>query len=214
MLHPDLKDIITSRFLLGGLIIGFLSATPLGPIGVLCINRTLTKGKSVGVASGFGTAAADAIYSCVAGFGLRLISALINGQHFWFRLTSGLLICGYGLKTFFAKPPHPADRQRLKGLLSAFLSTFLLTLANPTIIISFMAIFAGLGVAHTHGNRLLAAELVGGVFLGALFWWAAFNSLISVFPVKLNDNGLKCFNKVSGVAIIGLGLLAQFFLET
>ena len=193
-------------FFLKGLAIGFSIAAPVGPIGVLCIRRTLTNGRASGLASGLGAATADAVYGCVAGFGLTFISNTLISQQLWFRLVGGLFLCYLGLKTLLAKPAEEAAPAGANSLISAYTSTFFLTLTNPMTIISFAAIFAGLG--GSSGNYVSAALLVLGVFIGSALWWLTLSTSVSTFRTKVTPDGLRWVNRISGLVIAAFGLLA------
>lgn len=195
-------------FLLKGLIIGFSIAAPVGPIGVLCIRRTLTEGRASGLVSGLGAATADAIYGSIAGFGLASISNFLVSQQGWPRLLGGLFLCFLGLKTIFAKPAQQATSAKGNGLVGAFISTFFLTLTNPMTIISFAVIFSGLGLAGTNGNYLSAGVLVLGVFIGSALWWLILSGGVGLFREKFNQHGLQWVNRISGTVITGFGLYA------
>jgi len=195
-------------FFFRGLIIGFSIAAPVGPIGVLCIRRTLAQGRASGLFSGLGAATADAIYGCIAGFGLTFISHFLLSQQIWLRLIGGIFLCFLGLKTFLSQPAQQAALAKKNGHLGAYASTFFLTLSNPMTIISFAAIFAGLGLASTDGDYVPAGVLVLGVFIGSALWWLMLCSGISVFREKFNPHGLQWVNKISGAIIAGFGLLA------
>jgi len=195
-------------FFFKGLVIGFSIAAPVGPIGVLCIHRTLADGRASGLVSGLGAATADAIYGGIAGFGLTFISNFLVSQQVWLRLGGGGFLCYLGLKTFFAKPAEQAALTKGKGLVSAYASTFLLTLTNPLTIISFAAIFAGLGLASTRGNYVSAGLLILGVFIGSALWWVILSGGIGVFREKFNPHGWQWVNRISGAIIAGFGLLA------
>jgi threonine/homoserine/homoserine lactone efflux protein len=195
-------------FFVRGLIIGFSIAAPVGPIGVLCIRRTLAEGRGSGLVSGLGAATADAFYGCVAGFGLTFISNILIGQQRWIRLIGGLFLCYLGFKTFFARPARQAAPIEGKGLVAAYTSTFALTLTNPLTILSFAAIFAGLGVAGREGNYVSAAVLVLGVFAGSALWWLLLSFGVGLFKTKLTITGLQWVNRISGIIIAGFGLVA------
>jgi threonine/homoserine/homoserine lactone efflux protein len=201
------------RFLLRGLIIGFSIAAPVGPIGVLCIRRTLAAGRASGLVSGLGAATADAIYGCIAGFGLTFISSILISQQGWLRLIGGGFLCYLGLKTFLARPAEPAASAEGNGLFGAYASTFLLTLTNPMTILSFGAIFAGLGVASASGNYVSASVLVLGVFIGSALWWLALSGVVGVFRARFNRHRLRWINRISGVIITGFGLLTLLSLR-
>jgi threonine/homoserine/homoserine lactone efflux protein len=201
------------RFFLRGLIIGFSIAAPVGPIGVLCIRRTLATGRVSGLVSGLGAATADAVYGCIAGFGLTFISSVLIRQQDGLRLIGGGFLCYLGLKTFLARPLEQAVSVKRSGLLGAYASTFFLTLTNPMTILSFAAVFAGLGVASAGGNYASAEVLVMGVFMGSALWWLTLSGVVSAFRAKLNSRWLRWVNRISGVIITGFGLLALLSLR-
>jgi len=195
-------------FLLKGLIIGFSIAAPVGPIGVLCIRRTLSNGRTSGLVSGLGAATADAIYGSIAGFGLAFISNFLVSQQIWLRLIGGVFLCYLGLKTLLAKPAEQVISDKRNGLVGAYGSTFFLTLTNPMTIISFAAIFAGLGLANTSRNYVSAVVLVLGVFIGSALWWLILSGGVGIFREKFNSHGLQWVNGISGAIITGFGLFA------
>jgi threonine/homoserine/homoserine lactone efflux protein len=196
-------------FLLKGLIIGFSIAAPVGPIGVLCIRRTLAEGRAAGLLSGLGAATADAVYGLIAGFGLTAVASLLIDQQLWLGLIGGLFLCYLGLKTWRASPvvdaaaPTPAPRR----LLRAYVSTFILTLTNPATILSFVAIFAGLGLVQTGGGYLAATALVLGVFLGSALWWLLLSGGVGLLRGRLTQRRLRWVNWISGALIAGFGLV-------
>lgn len=195
-------------FFLRGLVIGFSIAAPVGPIGVLCIRRTLTQGRLSGLVSGLGAATADAIYGVVAGFGLTLISGILINQAVWFQLIGGAFLCYLGYTTFLAKPAEKAADAKDYGLLGAYISTVFLTLTNPATILSFAAVFAGLGLASAGGNYGSASVLVLGVFTGSALWWLLLSGGISLLRSKFSLSGLQWLNKISGSILLMFGLAA------
>jgi threonine/homoserine/homoserine lactone efflux protein len=196
-------------YLLRGLLIGFSIAAPVGPIGVLCIRRTLADGRAAGLVSGLGAAAADALYGCVAGFGLTLISNFFVSQRFWLQLIGGLFLCWLGIRTLLAAPAGEAARARRgDGLIGAFVSTFVLTLTNPMTILSFAAVFAALGLGNTGGDYGAAAALVLGVLLGSALWWLLLSGGVSLLRSRFDARGLQWVNRVSGAVIVGFGVLS------
>lgn len=196
------------NILLKGLIIGFAIAAPVGPIGVLCIRRTLAEGRLAGLLSGLGAATADAVYGSIAGFGLTVIAGLLISQQMWFSLIGGAFLCYLGVKNFLARPtPAEIITPQSTHLAGAYASTFFLTLTNPATILSFTAIFAGLGMASTARNYLSAISLVLGVFLGSALWWLILSSGVSLFRAKFTPMRLRWVNKLAGVIIGGFGLV-------
>jgi threonine/homoserine/homoserine lactone efflux protein len=194
--------------LLGGLVIGFSIAAPVGPISVLCIRRTLAEGCISGFASGLGAATADAVYGCVAVLGLTFISNILIDQQAWFRLIGGLFLCYLGIKTFLAKPVEREFLSNGNGLIGAYASTFFLTLANPMTILYFAAIFAGLGLATTSKDFWSAGAFVLGVFMGSSLWWSILSGCVGIFRVKLVQCKLQWVIKISGAIITVFGLAA------
>ncbi len=195
-------------FLFKGLVIGFSIAAPVGPIGVLCVRRTLAEGRVFGLVSGLGAATADAIYGCIAGFGVTFVSSFLVRHQMWLRLIGGAFLCYLGLKTLLVRPKEQAVVTKGRGLIGAYASTFFLTLTNPMTVISFAAIFAGLGLADAGGDYVSAGALVLGVFVGSALWWLILSGGVGIFRKRFSFHGLKWVNRISGVIITGFGLLA------
>jgi len=201
------------QFFLRGLVIGFSIAAPVGPIGVLCIRRTLTEGMGRGLVSGLGAATADAIYGSIAAFGLTFISNILIQEQFWFRLMGGLFLCYLGAKASWANPRREGLSIENPGLLHAFGSTLFLTLTNPLTILSFAAIFAALGMGGGDSNYLSAGIMVAGVFIGSALWWLILSGGVSLLGRKLSPSMLKWVNRISGAIIMAFGLLALLSLR-
>jgi threonine/homoserine/homoserine lactone efflux protein len=197
-------------FLLRGFIFGISIAAPVGPIGVLCINRTLSSGRAVGIFSGLGAATADGFYGFVAAFGLTFITNLLVGQQIWLNLFGGLFLCFLGIRTFFKIQAEAVvtSAQDTKGLWGAYVSTLFLTLTNPLTILVFTAIFAGMGIADVESGYLSAALLVLGVFLGSGTWWFMLAFGVDMLRSRLDNRILRWVNRVSGIVILGFGLLS------
>ncbi len=195
-------------FFLRGLFLGLSIAAPVGPIGVLCIRRTLAEGRLYGFVSGLGAATADAIYGSIAGFGLTLISSVLVQQQGWLKLVGGLFLCYLGVRTFLAQPAEKAAETKGKGLLGAYLSILLLTLTNPVTILFFAGVFTGMGVGGAERAYSSAALLVLGVFCGSAIWWLTLSSGTSLLRNKLNQGVLRWINRFSGVVIVAFGVAA------
>jgi threonine/homoserine/homoserine lactone efflux protein len=195
-------------FFFKGFIIGFSIAAPVGPIGVLCIRRTLAEGRASGLISGLGAATADALYGCIAGFGLTFLSNLLIQHQVWIRVIGGLFLCTLGLRTFAAGPAKESASVKGGGLAGSYGSTFFLTLTNPMTILSFAAIFAGLGLGSIGGNYLSSGVLVLGVFTGSALWWLILSGLVGMLGKMLSPKGMRWVNRISGIIILGFGLLA------
>jgi threonine/homoserine/homoserine lactone efflux protein len=194
--------------LIKGLVLGFSIAAPVGPIGVLCIRRTITDGRLAGLLSGLGAASADAIYGSVAGFGITIISNFLVSQQNLLRLIGGFFLCYLGIRTIRAIPATLIDNLPKKDLSSIYLTTFVLTLTNPMTIISFAAIFSGLGLVNDNMNYLSPFLLIIGVFFGSALWWILLSLIVSTFRLKFSIYSMKWVNRLSGLIILGFGVFA------
>ena len=203
---------MTSDYLIKGFIIGFSIAAPVGPIGVLTIKRTLTEGRVSGFVTGMGAAFADAAYGAVAGFGLIAISSFLISQEFVIKLIGGLFLCYLGVRSFLSKPATKEAAIAGKGLLNNFISTFFLTLTNPSTILSFIAIFAGLGLASSSADYSSSTAIVIGVFIGSALWWLILSSIVSYFRHKITPDRLVWVNRISGIVLGSFGLFALYSL--
>jgi threonine/homoserine/homoserine lactone efflux protein len=196
------------HYLIKGLIIGLSIAVPVGPIGVLCIRRTLTQGHMVGFLSGLGAATADALYGAIAGFGLTFLVNFIIGKQIWLRLIGGGLLCILGAMTFLSKPAEQGASVEGNSLWNAYLTTFFLTLTNPMTLLFFVAVFAGLGMGSTGDSYVSAGILVSGVFVGSAAWWLVLCGFTGLLQKLLNLERLRWLNRISGLIILGFGLFA------
>jgi threonine/homoserine/homoserine lactone efflux protein len=199
-----------SSFFIRGLLIGLSIAATVGPMSVLCIQRTLNKGQLYGLVSGLGIATADGVYGSIAAYGLTLITSFLIHEQQWIRLIGGLFLMYLGIKTILSKPPERAAILNTKTncYLGAYASTFLLTLTNPLTILSFAAIFAGIGVGSTSKSFFSATAVVLGVFSGSTLWWIILTSIISLLRQKMNTQWLLWINRISGAIITLFGIVA------
>jgi threonine/homoserine/homoserine lactone efflux protein len=194
-------------FFIKGLIIGFAMAVPIGPIGVLCIRKTLAEGHARGLIIGLGGAAADSLYGSIAAFGLTFVSDLISREQFWVRLIGGGILLFLGVRTFLAKARDQMLPFVKKGLLGSFVSVFILALTNPVTVFAFIAVFAAFGLGHQM-TVISAYILVVGIFAGSLLWFLTLGFVATSFRKKLNRSGLRWVNRVAGVLLILSGLAA------
>ncbi|HEY3424564.1 MAG TPA: LysE family transporter [Negativicutes bacterium] len=187
-----------------GVLLGFSIAAPVGPIGVLCIRRTLTQGMLNGLISGLGAATADAFYGCIAAFGLTIISNFLLQQQLYLQIIGGVFLLYLGYTTFRSKPAAKARAAKNSGLIGAYISTVALTLTNPLTIMMFLAIFAGMGVGGT--SDIVAGLLVFGIFVGSALWWLTLSGSVNLLRDKFNSNCLIWINRLSGLIILAFGL--------
>jgi threonine/homoserine/homoserine lactone efflux protein len=192
-----------------GAVLGFSIAAPVGPIGVLCIRRTLAEGRRAGLATGLGAAAADGVYGAIAALGLTWITSLLVDQQKWIRGLGGAFLLWLGVTTFLARPAQRAAEAGAGGLATAFATTFALTLTNPMTILSFVAVFAGLGLgAGASASMSAALALVLGVVLGSAAWWLLLSAGVDRLRSRFDEGGLRWVNRVSGAVITTFALLA------
>jgi len=187
-----------------GMIAGFVIAAPVGPVNVFCMQRTLARGWRSGLASGFGAAAGDTLYGAVAGFSITYIVDFLVREQARIRLFGGILLVAIGI-SYLLRGPQPlhACKERVAG--SDLLSTFLLNLTNPTVVLSFLAVLAALGLADRRPWGL-TLFLVGGIFCGSMSWWIVLCAAVNHFRDRFNDRSLAMMNRIAGLAIGGFGV--------
>ncbi len=193
-------------FFIKGIFIGFAMAVPVGPIGIMCIRKTLTAGRLRGLIIGLGAATADSFYGCVAAFSLTAISDTLESQRIWIRLAGGLLLLFLGIKTFRARPTDPKRQLNNSGMLRSYITTLFLTLTNPLTIFAFIAVFAALGLGKEL-SFFSASALVVGVFIGSCLWFLLLSSGVTLFRDKLDLEGLRWVNRIAGILIILSGVI-------
>ncbi len=198
--------------LIQGFLIGFAIAAPVGPIGILCIRRTLADGRLTGFVSGLGAASADMCYGAVAAFGITALRDFLTSQQHLLRILGGIFLLYLGLRALRSKPStNQAATQERSGLIGAYLSTLGLTLTNPATIISFTFIFVGLRLAQRNGGFLTPALLVAGVFLGSAAWWLLLSGLVGLLRERFGATWMRWVNRVAGIVLCGFGLAAMAF---
>lgn len=202
-----------ASFFLRGLLIGLSIAAVVGPMSILCINRTLNFGQFYGLISGLGIATADAVYGSIAAFGVTVIASFLVSQHIWISLIGGLFLVYLGVKTILSRPAERSASVQANNFFGAYASTLLLTLTNPLTILSFAAIFAGIGVGGVSRSYLSAAIVVLGVFSGSTLWWCILTSVISLVRGKLTPGWLLWINRASGCIIGIFGVVALLSLR-
>ena len=194
------------ELLIRGVLAGLLIAAPVGPVNVLCISRTLKKGWLSGIMSGLGAAAADTLYGCIAGFSITFVIQFLIREEFWIRLVGGVLLLAIGISYYFKKPESLSNRKEGESEGSDFTSTFLLTLTNPTTVLSFLAVLATLGM-RGHRASWLTLLLVLGIFCGSMLWWIFLVSVVNRLRDRIDDRAMLWMNRVAGIAIGGFGVV-------
>ena len=219
-----------------GVAIGFTASIPLGPIGVMIIQRTLNKGRRSGFVSGLGAASSDLVYAIIAGFSVSFIMNFVEEQKKMLSILGAIVLICIGVKIFLTNPVTQMRRRqqqkiRLKqlqeqmpeqlkvenkrrsGLITDYFSTFFLTITNPLAIFLFLALMSLVGGERTIFTQIF---LLGGVFCGASLWWLMLTMLVGLFRKKLTLKRLYYINKIAGGIIIFLvmgALLYEFIQE-
>jgi threonine/homoserine/homoserine lactone efflux protein len=201
-------DLISANIwlLVKGAGIGFAVAAPVGPIGLLCIRTTLERGRIAGFCAGLGAAVADTFFGLVGVLGLTAVRDLIDQQRFWLELGGGVFLVAFGIHLALKKPVLQINGGEIPmSLWADFVKTLLLTLANPSTIISFMAVFAGVpGTARV--PLALVPVLVIGVFAGSAGWWLALSGVISMIRHMISERTMIWMNRIAGGVLIVFGI--------
>ena len=187
-----------------GLILGFSIAAPLGPIGLLCIKRTLEGGRIRGIFSGLGAASADAFYGSLAAFGLAELFQHFSWVQTWTQILGGAFIVYLGIRYLLSKSVANGEGSEIGGAGKGrvYLTTFLLTLSNPVTIFAFLGMFAGAGVS----SKGSAIWVVAGIFCGSMLWWVVLAFITHWLGKRLSAKVLLWVNRIAGIALMGFGL--------
>ena len=205
---PASEEALNLELLIKGLVVGFAIAAPVGPIGLLCIQRAISGGWLSGLASGLGAAAADSFYGSIAAFGLTLVESFLLDNRYTISVIGGILLCLLGIRVLTMKPTTVAakDNKSAAGLVGDFFGTFMLTLANPTTVLSFIAIFAAINTSAASTSYSAAGTLVLGVFIGSACWWICLALGIGVIRHRMDEPALVWIGRASAALIIGFGI--------
>jgi threonine/homoserine/homoserine lactone efflux protein len=207
--HSDAMDIV---LFFKGIIAGFVIAAPVGPVGILCAQRTLQRGIAHGVVAGMGAAAADTIFGALAAFGLTFIAEFLLSNEDYLRLAGGFLLFAIGVHSLVKKIKLESAPPTITGTAGDLLSTFILTITNPITILTFSPVFLFLGAVVSDGDLAGAWTLIAGVFGGSILWWVMLCTLTGSFRRKMTDNSLRVISRVSGGLIIFFSALVLFSL--
>jgi threonine/homoserine/homoserine lactone efflux protein len=196
-----------------GIVVGIVIALPVGPVGVLCVRRTLFEGPSFGFISGLGAATADTIFGIIAGFGLTIVRDALLRYQDWFGAAGGVFLLYIGIRALRRRGDIEHEPLADEALLGAYASTFALTITNPITILAFAAVFAKVGMSEA-GGYFDTGALVAGVFCGSLLWWLGLSFGIDRLRRRAGGVRLVWLNRISGaiLTLSGLGLLAAVLL--
>ena len=190
------------ELLVRGGLAGLAISASVGPVNVLCIARTITKGKFAGIVSGLGAATADTLYGSIAGFSISFIIEWLERELFWIRLVGGLVLLIIAGVYYFKKPKSLKEAQEEKSPTSDFATTFLLNLTNPTTVLSFLAALALLGLGQRRPWPL-TIFVVAGIFTAAMLWWIVLAFIVGHFRDRFNDRKVIWMNRI-GAATMGI----------
>ncbi|MEO8429999.1 MAG: LysE family transporter [Acidobacteriota bacterium] len=196
-----------------GLIIGFALAAPVGPIAAICVQRTMSRGRLAGFVSGFGSAAADAVYGTAAAFGASFISEFLVAHGTWLQKVGGAILVILGVRLLFTRPRPSETVPGVRGLAGLFFSTFFLTLTNPMTFLAFGAIFATMGLGAVEGHSIFTFDLVAGVVAGAALWWSLLVIGVHALRRHFSYEKLVWVNRGAGAFVIVVGILYMFVLH-
>ncbi len=194
-----------------GLIVGFCASVPLGPIGVLCIQRTLSKGRNSGLITGMGAATTDLLLAALSLFSLTFINDFINEYENIVMVIGGLIIGGFGLRLIIKNPITQIKRVQdgSKQYIQDFFSTFIMTITNPGAFFLIFGLLAFMGLSDSGQSEALPsiALTLLGVFAGGTTWWYIFSTCVNKFRNRLRLRQIVMINRVSGIIILILGLV-------
>ena len=201
-----------------GAIIGFLVAVPIGPVNLICVRRTLNYGPINGFCSGLGSAVGDTIFAAISAFGLTAVTTLISEYSVELQIICGLLLIGFGVKTYLSDPiarhveeRKPVQESEAADLAHAIAGTFALTITNPAPLFGYAAIFAGLGGLTAKMVTFVDTSVVVlGVLAGACAWWFVLSTVVGLLHHSISPRTVRIINHATGIVIglFGLGMLA------
>jgi threonine/homoserine/homoserine lactone efflux protein len=196
--------------LIKGIFMGLLVSIPPGPVGALCIKRTISRGIKSGVITGIGAASADTLYAIIAGLGVGFVINFIEQERYWIQLGGAAIILIIAIKLFYTNPAveFRNNRSRKSNLFEEYLSVFFITLSNPLVIFIFIALFAGFNLLEGPNRFLSTLFLIGGVFSGAMLWWFSLSVLVDRFRNRIRLKNIWWLNRILGIIVFGCGVLA------
>ncbi|MCZ6685497.1 MAG: LysE family translocator [Candidatus Dadabacteria bacterium] len=197
-----------------GFLVGIIISAPIGPVGALCIQRTMSNGRLSGILSGIGAAVGDSIFAVIAVFGLTFISGFLDEKEAWFRIAGGIILLYFGLRVYLSKPQDSSNQDNEVNHFGTFGSALLLTISNPLVILSIIAVFAVLGIVNPTSSYPSTALLILGVFSGAVFLWIITCHILSNYRTRMGQKGVLLINRITGLFILACGGYAFLSLLT
>jgi len=204
------------EILLRGVLVGLIASVTLGPVGVMCIQRTLSKSRASGLASGMGAATADTIFAMLAYFSIAVIATFVEEHMQIIKTVGGAVVAAVGVRYFLKNPVVQIRRNRAgkSNLAQDYASTFALTLANPAFVLWLLVIFSAFGVRSEvepgeldHASVGAGAQMILGFFGGGALWWLALTGVVALFRKRFRPRHLLWINRIAGVVITALGVI-------
>jgi threonine/homoserine/homoserine lactone efflux protein len=189
-----------------GFLLGFVVSMPIGPIGLLCIQRSLSHGWLRGMSAGFGATAADLIYACLLGFGITFINDFLTEWAAWLRLPAAALLLFLGYRAFRSPAVEGDAASAGTSARATAAATFSLMISNPLTLVGFTAVFAALGGATRITGTVSAVVLIAGVALGCLLWWSLLAGAAALLRKRFRPAALVWINRITGVGLAAFGL--------
>lgn len=210
---------MTFEIAIKSILIGIAVSAPMGPMGILCLQRTINKGLLSGQISGLGISIGDTLYAAIAGYGLSFVADFFIDNQAILRIAGGILLIFLGYKIFNTNPAKELRQQlrrKKNNLIADFFSTLLLTLTNPLTIIFFMGVFAGMAVLEENSSFQATTFVIFFVFAGTIIWWVVLTTIINIFRDKITLRKIWWINKVTSTLIALLGvaaIISIFFID-
>jgi threonine/homoserine/homoserine lactone efflux protein len=194
-------------FFLEGLIIGVLITAPVGPVGILCLNRTLSGGRTAGFVSGLGAVTGDVFYAAVAAYGIRVITSFLSDNSIWFRFAGAVFLAGIGIRVILIRPESPEVHGKNRSLVEYYISSLIVTATNPVTVLVFGAVFAMLGLGEKGTGISHSSSMVAGITIGAAASWFILSSAVDILRERFRASVLSVFNRVSGALLVGFSFI-------
>ncbi len=198
-------------FIIKGMVVGIVASAPMGPVGILCIRRTLKKGRAYGLVTGAGAALSDLLYALLTGFGMSLVSTVTTDERvlFWMKICGSIMLCAFGIFMFRTGPkPKAHPESKTKGtLLRNFLTSFVITLCNPAIIFLFIALFNMLAPFAGAGDWVVTVVSYVSIVAGAMLWWIGLTYVINKMSSSFGEKGIQRLNRSIGILVIVISVV-------
>ncbi len=193
-----------------GIIIGLFTSVPVGPLGILTIQRTLNRGRWHGVITGLGASTSDLIYAAIVGFSMSFITDFIDAHQFWIQIAGSVIVVFFGVHVFLSNPSaqlSSVKKSSKSDYISDYLSAFGLCFSNPLIIFIFIGLFAQFNFFESGQTWFANAVGMLSILIGAFSWWLTLTLIVSKLRSRFNVRGLWILNKITGAILVLFGVI-------